>query len=80
MSTLDTMSLINDRPQINDVRNGNSSIDTVIRIPSIFGFHVANLLQVLVFIEFVALLILWLTSGECLSFCFVNQLSISYNF
>ena len=76
----DAMSVVNNPALVNDVNDENLPADIAIHIPAIWGFHVVNLLRLLVFIEFLALLILWLTSGRCLCLCSVNQLSISYEF
>lgn len=69
----DTMNPLDDQPLINVDNHGNSSRHKAIRIPAIFGVRVTNLLRILIFIEFIVLLTLWLTSGTCLSPCCINQ-------
>jgi hypothetical protein len=57
----DAINLLDDRSSIIGLNNENSSTSNTIRIPAISGFRLTNLLRLLVFIEFLVLLIIWLT-------------------
>ncbi len=57
----DAINLLDDRSSIIGLNNENSPTSNTIRIPAISGFRLTNLLRLLVFIEFLVLLIIWLT-------------------